>query len=460
MNGQGTNSNIIHKVSEWFVAGTALIYASGFIVVYTFLERWGIRETGDQLLRIKYFHVGFLGVLFPLLIAVPVPSIIHLYKGRAKHSFSFLLSASCSFFLGLVLCLILIFASVDYFQRHGATIGWFVFLCFLGVALSMEYPITGPPKAILHKRVYVRREKDIPRFRLYWKNFCAWLNKGWNRFRAGWSQYRFWLAFGFILTCLVLFLWKLLPGLLPTMNLVLVVSKTASAAWLYLLLTALIGYYCWIGWNRAAELHRAGANEEQRKGTFNNLLVVIGARIVAFYFVGLLFFAYGVYPLIPAARGGGSFAESPRATIDVRLTTNVAEPQGIFCPSSNQLSGQDNIPLATNLHFIHARTVPVIPIELTSSSVFVARADDNGGPTKWSEGVLPNVHELPRPTIEFIQYETRFPPSSPRTVGCDSVKPTVPAPMAEPTSVQSTGQRPKPAPSRRNKRPSASPAPQ
>jgi len=60
------------------------ISCRGFICVYTFLERLGIREMGGDFLKGKYIHVGILFLLFPLSILCPVVFAISLKKIQAK----------------------------------------------------------------------------------------------------------------------------------------------------------------------------------------------------------------------------------------------------------------------------------------------------------------------------------------------------------------------------------------
>jgi hypothetical protein len=59
-------------VGPCFAILSALSYGTGFLCVYTFLERIGIREEGGEFLKGKYFYVGILFLLFPISIACPI----------------------------------------------------------------------------------------------------------------------------------------------------------------------------------------------------------------------------------------------------------------------------------------------------------------------------------------------------------------------------------------------------
>lgn len=57
-----------------------MTYASGFLCEFTFLDRFGIREGGEDLFKAKYIHVGILFLLFPVSILIPL-----VLKASLKH---------------------------------------------------------------------------------------------------------------------------------------------------------------------------------------------------------------------------------------------------------------------------------------------------------------------------------------------------------------------------------------
>jgi hypothetical protein len=59
------------SLPQWFIAIAALIYATGFLVVFSFFERFGLRETGVEFFKAKFFHVGILCLMFPVIVLVP-----------------------------------------------------------------------------------------------------------------------------------------------------------------------------------------------------------------------------------------------------------------------------------------------------------------------------------------------------------------------------------------------------
>ena len=48
---------------QWFAVLIAVTYAIGFLCVFTFLDRFGISEGGEEFLKAKYIHAGILFLL-------------------------------------------------------------------------------------------------------------------------------------------------------------------------------------------------------------------------------------------------------------------------------------------------------------------------------------------------------------------------------------------------------------
>src|SRR5664279_2307027 len=72
-----TNADLSRTIPYWFLALVGLIYASGFVVVSTFLETYGLREVGTDFWKARYIHIGFLCSVFP---AVPVLTAYLLFR--------------------------------------------------------------------------------------------------------------------------------------------------------------------------------------------------------------------------------------------------------------------------------------------------------------------------------------------------------------------------------------------
>jgi hypothetical protein len=71
---------------QWFALLIVLVYGSGFLCEYTFLDRFGIQESGQDCFRIKFIHVGILFLLFPISILIPIVLKISLKRIEFKAS--------------------------------------------------------------------------------------------------------------------------------------------------------------------------------------------------------------------------------------------------------------------------------------------------------------------------------------------------------------------------------------
>jgi hypothetical protein len=60
-------------IPKWFATAISILYASGFLIVSSYFDRFGIGEATIEFFRIKYLQVGILFSLFPIsLLAAPV----------------------------------------------------------------------------------------------------------------------------------------------------------------------------------------------------------------------------------------------------------------------------------------------------------------------------------------------------------------------------------------------------
>jgi len=375
------NYSTINAIYNATLAGSALIYASGFIVVYTFLERWGIRETGDQLLRVKYFHVGFLCLLFPLLWVIPMFAIGSMLRARRKtNKFNWKqpsawLTPLLSLTLSTPLCFLPIFAHADYIRHHGWETASLVLFALIGLIFAAD-PIQ---QFTAQQSLLVLSDPDPKPSRKV-------------------SIARLIIAILALVPAEYLF-WKLGTDLYPELRETFRTSITAPAAWLYLLFNGLIAFYYWRGRKRLQQISGEPPTPETQS-EIRSVRVVTACRIAGFYFLGVLSFSYGWYPFIPAARGGGSLLEAPTATIDVKLSSPMSASKKLF--DEIQTETRPQFPAGVS---VHARTGSVAVVEVTSDSLFVSRLDDNGGPACWAEGYLPRVYELPRSNVESIEYD-------------------------------------------------------
>jgi hypothetical protein len=105
----------------------------------------------------------------------------------------------------------------------------------------------------------------------------------------------------------------------------------------------------------------------------------------------ILTFAYGVYPFIPAARGGGDYTISPKVTIYLKNHNTTI-------PSSNIASACKN-----------NWTCPLILVEQTTKGIYTADPLKAGGPEEWRSigGRKPPLTFYNYDIIAKLEYESR-----------------------------------------------------
>src|SRR5579864_827918 len=57
-------SSFLADAPRWFIVVLGIAYATGFVVVSTFLDSFGVQNATSDLLKLKYLQVGFFFLLF------------------------------------------------------------------------------------------------------------------------------------------------------------------------------------------------------------------------------------------------------------------------------------------------------------------------------------------------------------------------------------------------------------
>src|SRR2546423_11429632 len=77
--------DVIRACAELFLALVGILYSTGFLAAFTFLERFGVREAGTEFLKLKYIYVGILYFLFPTTIMLPLGALWSLWRESRRH---------------------------------------------------------------------------------------------------------------------------------------------------------------------------------------------------------------------------------------------------------------------------------------------------------------------------------------------------------------------------------------
>lgn len=354
---------IVKNLPHWFAILIALAYATGFLCIFTFLDRFGIHENREDFLKVRYIHVGILFLLFPITILAPFALTLSLKRIEIKENKNengvantetdktkkrfrvpvsgivLFLNMLCTFYL------FVLFTPRD-FAFSKAPIFPLIFIS----SLAGPYLID-----LLVEKIIVAHLSEIITIVLRWflvaivvivMDFFSFQGFGLKLWAIFWGQH--WYPDGGIY---------------------------------YLIFMILIPITLWLTNERA----KAAPNKRSRQEMFLSAISVI----IMFYFLGILAFAYRVYPLIPVAKGGGNYVESPRVVIHFRPVPGVFPIVEATSPVESALSESNSF----------------VIIDQSPDSLFLANTTDSGGPVKWEEmRYVPNIIEVQRESIAQIIY--------------------------------------------------------
>src|SRR5271157_2081898 len=71
--------------TETIIALLGVAYICGFLVVYTFLNRFGIHDSSTEFFRVRYVHTGLLCLAFPIFIMAPIGAHLWMYARQRSY---------------------------------------------------------------------------------------------------------------------------------------------------------------------------------------------------------------------------------------------------------------------------------------------------------------------------------------------------------------------------------------
>lgn len=366
---------------ETVVVFIGLAYLCGFIVIYTFENKLGIHDTNSEIMRVRYIHTGLLCLAFPIFFVIPMAAHIWMYLrqrpildhyerlkkdgqivGKSRLPYTVQLLCVC-------LCLFVFVLFEPYGKVHSQLV-WIVSLLVLAVV-----PVAG--------------------FRKY-LGFTADTELSWLRVLLALVSV---IVLAGALWGTIGYLWGIfIKGL----------SYWLFIAALTLYLVGSVGqkpFYWFVGQKDGVQIAR-------------------WAVVFTLFMMSVLAFAYRVYPLIPADKGGGNF----RFSRDVQI-----------CMLSGEKLATE---LSVKLEDLTC-TVSVKVLDITDSTFYVARKDDMGRnedgksppsngrePAEtWSDGeFFPTVYAIPRSKTAFVKYDI--------ATNAKQIQPVTSLPVVQPASSQ------------------------
>lgn len=354
--------DIIGKIPQWFVPAVGIIYATGFLIIITFLDRFSLRESSGDFFKVKYLHAGILFWMLPIIVIVPLygfyflkvtdkedatnnrEDVIEGEAGREEFK-AYVSSAVLVTNLLFVFYIIAVFAPPGFAAQRD--------LLVLGMYLVTVIGIVSI-RAITN---WLKREGLSHRTGERLAYAARWL-----------------LCIGIVIG-------------LDTYSLKGLGETLKAVAWpggvyffLFLLTTALIG--------ERTRVRSRGITDWRRKTI---LKVIASCLMIATYYLSVLAFAYLIYPFIPVTKGGGDYVGAPTAQLCFQETNaKFLLPELL----ANSTPGENDC----------VKSKPVQIIEESATSVFVAFPDDAGGPGEWRRGNKPTVFEIRRDKIGSITF--------------------------------------------------------
>lgn len=359
---QVEKKSFLELFPQYFLALTGIIYAAGFLVSLSFLDRFGILESGADFLRTRYIHIGILCVALPLMANGTILSLLYLIRhGRFDQPSMWqrLVPIGILIINLEIACFILVMLT-----RRNPQTGTIVGLVPLQWILALT--LVGLPIVLAVERVIEKLLSRIPDP---------------NVEEASTSQ-----------SMTVVFRW------------ILVVAVMGFDCWFFLeFYNSMSGTKPWLGLTYIALALVPGllistvSVYERRQATPQRRRAVLALSctvIAPFLYLMILAFAYGVFPNIPSTRGGGDYGEAPKVVVTVREA---------LPPSSNAQRFMANGSLSV--------TSPLIVIEETSWAFYLADPSDAGGPAEWKDigGRKPEIFALNKIAITSIHAESRVP---------------------------------------------------
>ncbi len=359
---ESRGSSLLSELPGWFFAIAALVYGTGFLVVSTFFESFGIKEAGGDFFRAKYIHVGILCILFQAFAGVPLfafgmmRSVGRERKAAGKQSerVGHLPSVLLVLTILATFYVFAMFSPRGYARSRGHLIPLVFFVSLLGLAIIA---------ALDSKQVNLR------------------LNKAWARVTATFygefiKEIFRWLLFAGMVLFLVTYaftglgpdLWEMFFGIRGQW----IGGYTVFSFDLIIL---------WLLW-RTRRRTKDFPEHRLRAAAW----AMSSCMMVAAYFLAVLSFAFTVYPYIPAEKGGGSFVDNPTVVLWFK-----GDARGLISPEILD-SGGGGI----------GRSMPLIMIEETAFSFYLAAPGESDGPGGWRRGKRPRIFNISRESVADV----------------------------------------------------------
>jgi hypothetical protein len=375
-----TTSNYLEKMPQWFVPAAGIIYATGFLIVFSFQERFSVRETGD-FFKVKYIHVGIMYWLFPAIVVVPLYCFYLISRFRAEKRDAEIVRLNQERKIAV--------DAID----------------------SSETTKLAEIRTFYDQKIKQEKQKTEP-FKIYRASVLLVINMllvfyVFAMFAPiGFATQRGYLVFVIFATTLVGVIlirvavpepvgpfarWILCLGVIVGLDLY---SFKGLFGYLWEILWGGGKYFLMFLFLIALAFERTRVRTRELEDWRQKLAVRALALcvVVALFYLSILAFALRIYPYIPVLKGGGDYLGTPEVVLCFQGANTMLNVPDVAVKTDAQ-------PCLTSK--------PLQIIEETTSSIFVADPAEAGGPINWRTGTKPTVYEIRRDRIASITYINR-----------------------------------------------------
>jgi len=331
---------VLRVCPAWLAVVVGLGYATGFVIVGNSLASYGIRVSGSDFWKFRYLHIGLLALSLPAILvstALAMRYVCYSIDRDRRGEFTVLRALTTSIAL---LNMEIMFYVVILFMRKGSyelLICIFIILLFVLTIVGLLYLRaieTRLKKASSNNAVVGILMKPLRMLHLF--------------------------LIILISDVVLIYMFNLHNGsVLYDM-----LYYHALHVCAFVGLTGCFGYIIWKQYRMSSEVEHHGRRI---------VIILLGICILMpLYYLIALSFSYGLFPFVPATRGGTDYTVGSLAVITMRT------PCLSRCDTNNYMDGND-----TSYGLI---TKHLLLIEETNEVLYFADPNDSDGPRSWRQG--------------------------------------------------------------------------
>jgi hypothetical protein len=389
---KGRLEAVLTEAPRWLIVAAGLAYATGFLIVSAFLESFGVRDTTGEFLRLRYLTVGFYFLMFLGSLLVIAVSLIgaarqhgdELKVARANGKHSHGKGDGSKILKDDATQTMQAFSGFNRFWH--AAVRYLNFLAVLALLVGFaSFPRNSSPLLWLAGFVCLTLFGTVGLTWL-WQSFTGVWKKGFRRkLLALWQKLCTALAAyksgALLISTFVAIALVFLDAVILRLFHVRLKELFRLETLLFVIFLFMLGYVLYHTFFR-----RPSLSERAHR-------IFMGTRIalsLALYYLCVLSFSYGIYPLMSGAKGGGYFGDAGYIVLVLRGQARPLPDTLMSTPTECNCRSQSK---------------ELVLIEQESNVVYVADPEENGGIGMWIKAAIrPTVYEVQMSDILSIEH--------------------------------------------------------